>query len=536
MAIAVSRLIQLLEPDRPGDLRAAALTVLAELGVRDGAVASAIIPLLDDPDAEVRLRAIQAAGRLRLEKALPALFERLKHGGAEAEASAEAMAQMGAKGTTLLRQSLGKIVPGVRRYIAAALARAALNQRSGGLEILANEDPIVAESAVTAVAAMIPKLAAKERQHLADSLLQLGAGKRSKLVPHAEAGVMRLAGLLNDERVAPLLWARVLPPHPPEARAAALQSLGQWVKSPSKEERDKLFQCAADPDFQVAAPALMILDRLPLSEKLVPGFIRLLRAPDVAARRLAVSKVGDRDDPEVVEALMESLHHPDASFRREVMQKLGQTARGRKALVRQLLHTESHDEAWTIARFLLPFARKDPDSWADDLFPVAAAALEEGDRRADPLLFVMRESSPGGLRERLDQRAQSLVKKRDFEKALAIYRVLARDPAIGRPIRLGLASVGLKLSPKELDEHARSQDPCLHHFGQAAAEDSAAVVKHLEKTAWLDADDLYYLGFHFAESTGGLREFGAEVLRLLIKRFPKSKVASSAKNKLKSIR
>ena len=51
---------------------------------------------------------------------------------------------------------------------------------------------------------------------------------------------------------------------------------------------------------------------------------------------------------------------------------------------------------------------------------------------------------------------------------------------------------------------------------------------------WLDADDLYYLGFHFAEHAGTMGEFGGKVLKLLLKRFPKNKLAASAKNKLKS--
>ena len=54
------------------------------------------------------------------------------------------------------------------------------------------------------------------------------------------------------------------------------------------------------------------------------------------------------------------------------------------------------------------------------------------------------------------------------------------------------------------------------------------------RVKWLDADDLYYLGFHFAEHAGVLGEFGGKVLKLLLKRFPKNKLAASAKNKLKS--
>jgi len=49
-----------------------------------------------------------------------------------------------------------------------------------------------------------------------------------------------------------------------------------------------------------------------------------------------------------------------------------------------------------------------------------------------------------------------------------------------------------------------------------------------------DAEDLFYLGFHFAEQTHQAREFGRQVLELLVKRSPRSELAKNAKRKLKS--
>jgi hypothetical protein len=45
---------------------------------------------------------------------------------------------------------------------------------------------------------------------------------------------------------------------------------------------------------------------------------------------------------------------------------------------------------------------------------------------------------------------------------------------------------------------------------------------------------LFYLGFHFIERMKEERDFGADVLRLLIRRSPKTKLAKDAKNKLRS--
>jgi hypothetical protein len=536
MQIAAEKIIRLLSDEQPSDVRCAAVTILGELGGRDGAVTTAVTAAISDEDDDVRLRAIQAAGRLRIEKSLPRLAERIKEGGAEAEAAAEAMAGMGAKGTKALRDMLPRLVPGLRRYIAASLARAGVAGSGEELDILADKDASTIDAAVSALTAAIPKLDEKKRSRLAEALIKLGTGRKKRLSPQGEAGVMRLAGLLDDARIAPLLWERVLPPNSAEARATALQALGKWVTSPGKDERERLFQCAAESDFRIVAPALMLLDRLPASDKNTAGWTALLRAPDIAARRVAMNKVGDLDHKEVVEALLEQVRHPDRGYRQEVFQHLGHTSRGRKGLGKVLREAVSSDEAWELARVLLPFAKAKPKEWMEELFPAAADFLESANQRANPLLYVLRESDNAELRDRLEKRATALVKKGKYETADLLYRTLTRDPAVGFPIRLAAATCGLKTSPKELEEAIRATDPSLHHFGELAAQDQAAVLTHLGKTSWLTADELYYLGFHFAESTGALRKFGGEVLKLLLKKHGRTKLAQAAKNKLKTIK
>jgi hypothetical protein len=60
------------------------------------------------------------------------------------------------------------------------------------------------------------------------------------------------------------------------------------------------------------------------------------------------------------------------------------------------------------------------------------------------------------------------------------------------------------------------------------------LTKALDKTKWLEPEDLFYLGFHFIEKDGSPRRFGGFVLQLLLKRSPKSKLAKDAKAKLKA--
>jgi HEAT repeat protein len=535
MAIAASKLVNLLGPDQPADVRRAAVVVVAELGLRENDVAAAVREALDDPDGGVRLQAIQAVGKLKLDAALPQLLDRIRGGGAEAEQSAEAAVKLGAKGTKGLQALMPKVAPGLRRYIAAALASGGTGADAAALAMLRDKDPNVVESAVRSLVGKIPSLTKAQHRALTDELLSLAGNKKSPLPASTQAAVVRLLAVLDDPRAADALWDWVIPPYPTEIRAAALQALGKWVTSPGKEQLQRLFAAAGENDFRIAAPALMMLQKLPAGAKALAGWLILFRAPDVAVRRLALEKIGDRDDDEVVEGLLELTRHPDRQLREGSYARLTATDRGRKALTKALLGAESADHAWPLARALAHYAAKFPPKWRESVFKDACEYLEDNDRRADALLFLLREADNEELRERIADKAESLRKKKDYAKAIHYLRLLTRDPSAGWDIRLELACCGLKVSPKEVPHEARAADPALHQFAQLCQQDPGELFAQLSKVKWLDAEDLYYLGFHFAEQGGYQRQFGADVLRLVLKRSGRSKVAQAAKSKLRSV-
>jgi HEAT repeats len=536
MQIPADKIIRLTGQDHPSEVRCAAVTVLGQLGGKDPNINAAVLDAISSDDPALRIRAVRAAGQLRIDRSLPLLLERINHGGVEGELAAEAAAKLGTKGTHALQDVIHKVVPGVRKYIAAALAGAEADgsKDASGIAMLQEKDPAVVEAAVNTLAARIPNLDTRRKKVLADELFDLAKSKKVKLTPAGDAAVVRLASLLDDDRVEPLLWDRILPPQPAEVRSAALQGLAKHIDSLSKDQRAKLFECAADPQFRVAAPAMMLLDKIPVTDKQVGEWLPLFDAPDLAPRRFALGKVGDRDTAEVANKLIEQVRHQDRKYRDEVLSKLAGLSKGRKALAKPLREAETPEEAWNLSRVVAPFAKGDPKTWGDELFATTAKYLEGGDKRADPLLFVLREAGATELRDRLEAKAAGFRKKADFEKALLYYKAAARDPAAGYSIRIGLATVGLKSSSKDLDAEARARDQSLHQFADLIRQDEPATYKEVESTKWLGADELYYLGFHFVEHAGVMGDFGTKVLRLLLKRFPKNKLAASAKNKLKS--
>lgn len=346
--------------------------------------------------------------------------------------------------------------------------------------------------------------------------------------------MVRLAAMLEDERVEPLLWERTQRPYAALTRSAALQALGPRVISPNKDQRGKLFACAVDGDFRVAAPAMMILDKLTVQDKAIEEWLSLFQASDLAVRRFALTKLGGRDTEPVAETLAGQIRHPDRKYRDEVLTRLAALDNGRKALSKPLKEAETAEEAWDLARVVARYAKGDAKTWHDELFSKCCKYLEDNDRRSDPMLYVLREAGAVELRDKLEARGDQAKKKQDFEKALLFYKTAARDPACGYSIRISLATVGLKLSSKDLDAESRAKDHCLQHFADLIRQDEPATYAAVEEAKWLGAEELYYLGFNFVDHSGVMADFGSKVLKLLVKRHGKAKVATSAKNKLKS--
>jgi HEAT repeats len=259
-----------------------------------------------------------------------------------------------------------------------------------------------------------------------------------------------------------------------------------------------------------------------------------LEAPNPATRRFAIEKIGDRDKPDLAAALVQQMDHPDRGLRELAISHLAKLVHGREALVRALREASNPDQAWALARVQAPFVRDYSAAQMTGLFKQACNYLESGDRRADALLFLLREADHRRLRDQLEERALAYRKKKDYSKALVYLRLLTRDPACGEAIRFEQAAGSLKVSPKDLALDARSTDPSLHQFAGLLHRHETDPIKLVGKAKWLEAEDLFFLGFHFVEKTGTEKEFGTEVLRLLMKRSPRSKQAKDAKSKLRS--
>ncbi|MBY0521784.1 MAG: hypothetical protein K2R98_00205 [Gemmataceae bacterium] len=530
------KLLELLDAEHPAALRRAAVLVLSEVGGRDKDVAEGLCALLDDADADLRIDVIAAVGKLRVERALAKLLERIKVGGAEAEAAAQSAAKLGARGIQGLRDLMGEVAPGLRRRIAGSLASGGTTTaETAAVETLLDSDPGVVEATVRSLMEKLPSLGDAQRRAVADRILELLKDKKKgRRSPVSEAALLRLLAGINDPRAESVFWDHVEPPHPIEMRAAALQALGQLPPPTSGAAIKKLLACAAERDFRIAAQALMILKELPVNAKALKDWLPLFAAGDVAARRFAIDKLGNHDTAEVAAGLVAQIRHQDRALRDAAIARLATLEHGREALTSELLQAGSSEDAWALARAQAPLVREYPKPLRTKLFHQACKYLESEDRRADAFLFLLREADAKDLRDRLEERGIALRQKKKYAEALVYLKLLGRDPACGETTRFELAACSLKVSAHELAAESRAADPAIQQFARLVHSHENDPFTYVQKASWLSPEDLFYVGFHFVEGMGAERDFGGNVLRLVLKKSAKTQMGKDAKRKLRS--
>jgi hypothetical protein len=119
--------------------------------------------------------------------------------------------------------------------------------------------------------------------------------------------------------------------------------------------------------------------------------------------------------------------------------------------------------------------------------------------------------------------------------AVDCLRRLINSERFDEEIRYALCVCNLKASPKDMTLHVRSEDHALRGFQALLRVPAFKLADRLKKDKTLDAADVFYVGFHFAESTGDEKALGVALLEHLAKTSPKSAEGKAAKNKLKLV-
>jgi hypothetical protein len=363
--------------------------------------------------------------------------------------------------------------------------------------------------------------------------------------------LLRLIGYLARPSTQKMLldYADVEEPRP--IRLAAIAGLRRIVAQSEAKGTEKVIQqlieYADGDDYAVAQSAVDTLRGARIPESLAKAFAGLAKSKNVMAQKLAMERMPAGGGAAAVKALVEALGGGDPTARDAAARGLAKAPESVLPVTRALLATTDEQVARRYAGVLRAHRGHVSNQAIDELVGRVRELVDrhlKGKASADQLVLervlaeLIADIAPGKHVELLFERAKRLRKAGKPVEAFGSLKPLLRsradlDAAIDDDQRFFLAQLALEAAGEGVLRTLSADDPVFAQFARLAAK-GYPVAKHLARNDDVTDEQLYALGFRLIESgDASNEELGAELLQGIIDERPRSKLAKSAKNKLR---
>ncbi len=587
-------IIDLLDSERT-PLRVAAATVLAAVGKGDKIVEAALTERLADSDGEVRRIALEGLADMGATGIAAKLVPLLRGDDDElAERAAQVLAQQGAAAEGALRKEVGAGPIPARRVMAQLLLRratqpaleAVLDQLADAefgeqaLQLVRAElDRTEGDKLATSIEKLAMGRASEANKELAKVWAKAKKATESTAKPVAKkqpavpapvpaavdplrdpdvargvahlGSLLRLVGYLARPSAQKLLLDAAAPEAPRPIRLAAIAGLRRLVAQSETKGTEKVIEALIDfadgDDLAVAQSAVDTLRGARIPESLAKPFSALAKSKNVAAQKLAMERMPAGGGAAAMKALVEAIGGDDPTARDAAARGLAKAPEAVLPVTRALLATQDEQVARRYAGVLRSHRGNISNQAIEELVAAVRGYLElhhKGKATADQLVLervlaeLISEIAPARHVELLFDRAKRLRKAGKHIEAFGSLKPLLRsradlDAAIDDEQRFFLALLSLEAAGEGIIRSSRADDPVFAQFSRLAA-NGYPVAKQLAREKEVTDEVMYALGFRLLESGDGRNEeLGAELLQGIIDERPRSKLAKSAKNKLK---
>ncbi|MGB7947492.1 MAG: HEAT repeat domain-containing protein [Candidatus Binatia bacterium] len=350
----------------------------------------------------------------------------------------------------------------------------------------------------------------------------------------AVVSALRLLGQLGFAQARRWVFKFVGPEHPASVRSHALVALLHCLRQQDlrKDEHGKLFALLEEPEFsEVTRLALELLDAHELPEDARVLLSRLMQSPHGEIQKFALRKMSAFSTPATVRTLVDQMGDPDYRRRDVAASSLRKIPEARAVLIKELLACDDASKAWSIAELLPSFEGKWRQDALESLWKRLHAALSAEERIQTAFLHVLKQADLNYTRSQLANYGARLVKAKKYKEAVAFLAPLKDFPDIEPENKFHLALAQLKLHSHTLASNRHH--PAVELFADLYRNSAYPLVDALRKEKSLAPEEVFSLGFSFAERPGDERSLGRDLLAHIAGKFPRNKVGKSAKNKLR---
>jgi HEAT repeat protein len=363
--------------------------------------------------------------------------------------------------------------------------------------------------------------------------------------------LLRLIGYLARPSTQSLLLKYADAEEPRPIRLAAIAGLRRIVAQSEARGTEKvietLIEYADGDDYAVAQSSVDTLRGARIPESLQKKFSALAKSKNVQAQKLAMERLPAGGGAAAVKALVEALGGDEPTARDAAARGLSKAPESVLPVTKALLETMDEQVARRYAGVIRAHRGHVSNPAIEALVERVREMMEKslkGKASADQMVIervlaeLVADVAPSHHVELLFDRAKRLRKAGKVVEAFGSLKSLLRsradiDTAIDDDQRFFLARLSLEAAGEGILRAAHADDPIFAQFARLAAK-GYPVAKNLAKNDEVSDEQLYALGFRLIESgDGSNEELGAELLQGIIDERPRSKLAKSAKNKLK---
>jgi HEAT repeat protein len=538
MANELERICKLLD-EGDAELQIAVARVLRELKPKDASVRKSLAGALKSQNEMVRLYALEALAAIDLTTALPYLVPLL--GGPEAvrARAAQILSGAGAASAGALRDHLDSKDPQVRKGILEILGKMpGVDTAESLFAGLLDPDLEVVKKAAQAYRQRIESMAAADKAKALKKILEFMESSKVQKAKTPLPSCLLLVGALRDASAVKTVLKYVDKKLPPAVRNHALLALF----SLPLEGKDaaaavaKLLPLLEESEFnEIVKPALDVLWKLAPGKDQADRLLKLQKSAIAPVRMYAVKALGALGSVPAGEALVDALWSDDP--------RLSETADGAlrgnpdflPILVKALDKQEDVAKAFKIVNVLKGFRNVLDKSLVKKFLAKTFQMLDKKESGFQAYFEIVRAAAPELAKKEVVARGREDLKKKDFEEAERVLRLVQRDDLSSPDGDFALAVAQLRQQRLDPTGAGRDQGNAIGLFLKLSRKEGFNLLKQLEKeSALVSPEGLLYLGFAFTERQGADRDLGGAILKLVAKKFGAKEEGKVAKQKLKT--
>lgn len=533
---AVTALLQSHNPE----LQMAAVRVLGAIKVQDdNAVKTMGELLVRTPNPDLRVTVIDVFAELPHPVALRYLVQSLTRDPGTAGRVLQALANAGAAAVTVLRQQFDSLPMPVRRQAVAILPLIRTPEaHKFFVELCFSPDHELVRNSLRALREAIGGYQSKELADLRADLAAALQDARSKPMGTALSAIIIALGIAGQVADKKLLLPYLHPDYPIQLRRHALMSLANFNYSGAKHQDvfDAVLPILKEKEYEeLVRHAVQVLSKISVKRSDNDQIKALLSNPHSGVKVYAIQTLSHLDSITNATTIADLWYASrDSKIRDAAVDALRRMPSAAVVILRKLDEVRDRASGYELVNILESHASRIDDAKAGEMVDKMLTFYHAQDERYQLYRTALCHLRPHVLQQRICALAAEQRKAKKWAELADTLHLIDHTELMTPDLRFDLAVALLKNSKQARTRAARQSDTCLEHFALLLQADEKNFAKKFVACKSLTVDDLFYVGFHFAEQLNAERRFGLDVLKAVIAKSPKSETAKLARQKLKT--